>query len=64
MEREFYLSKIYLTHYFIKEDNVSSHLCDMNLYVPIRLQIYTYDAHEVRFDGVLTAKDIDYIKNL
>ena len=44
MEREFYLSQIYLPHYFIQEDNVSSHLCDMNLDKPIRLQIYTYDA--------------------
>ena len=64
MEREFYLSQIYLPHYFIQEDNVSSHLCDMNLDKPIRLQIYTYDAHEVLFNDVLTSKDIDYIKNL
>ena len=64
MEREFYLSQIYLPHYFIQEDNVSSHLCDMNLDKPIRLQIYTYDAHEVLFDGVLTSEDIEYIQNL
>ena len=64
MEREFYLSQIYLPHYFIQEDNVSSHLCDMNLDKPIRLQIYTYDAHEVLFDDVLTSEDIEYIQNL
>ena len=40
-----YLYQLYLPHYFIQGDNVSSHLCDMNLNKPIRLQIYTYDAH-------------------
>ena len=64
MEREFYLSQLYLPHYFIQEDNVSSHLCDMNLDKPIRLQIYTYDAHEVLFDDILTSEDIEYIQNL
>ena len=59
-----YLSQLYLPHYFIQGDNVSSHLCDMNLNKPIRLQIYTYDAHEVLFDDVLTSKDIEYIQKL
>ena len=59
-----YLSQLYLPHYFIQGDNVSSHLCDMNLNKPIRLQIYTYDAHEVLFDDVLTSEDIEYIQNL
>ena len=59
-----YLSQLYLPHYFIQGDNVSSHLCDMNLNKPIRLQIYTYDAHEVLFNDVLTSKDIEYIQKL
>ena len=59
-----YLSQLYLPHYFIQGDNVSSHLCDMNLNKPIRLQIYTYDAHEVLFNDALTSKDIEYIQNL
>lgn len=61
MEKEFYLSQLYLPHYFIQGDNVSPLLCDMNLNKPIRLQIYSYDAHEVLFDDVLTSKDIEYI---
>ena len=59
-----YLYQLYLPHYFIQGDNVSSHLCDMNLNKPIRLQIYTYDAHEVLFDDVLTSEDIKCIQNL
>lgn len=59
-----YLDQLYLPHYFIQGDNVSSHLCDMNLNKPIRLQIYTYDAHEVLFNDVLTSKDIEYIQKL
>lgn len=59
-----HLSQLYLPHYFIQGDNVSSHLCDMNLNKPIRLQIYTYDAHEVLFDDVLTSEDIEYIQKL
>ena len=64
MEKEFYLSQLYLPHYFIQGDNVSSRLCDMNLDKPIRLQIYTYNAHEVLFDDVLTSKDIEYIQKI
>ena len=63
MEKD-YLDQLYLPHYFIQGDNVSSHLCDMNLNKPIRLQIYTYDAHEVLFDDVLTSEDIKCIQNL
>ena len=59
-----YLSQLYLPHYFIQDDNVSLHLCDMDLDKPIRLQIYTYDAHEVLFDDVLTSEDIKYIQKL
>ena len=59
-----YLSQLYLPHYFIQEDNISSKLSDMDLDKPIRLQIYTYDAHEVLFDDVLTSEDIKYIQNL
>lgn len=61
--KKVYLDQLYLPHYFIQGDNVSLHLCDMNLNKPIRLQIYTYDAHEVLFDDVLTSKDIEYIQN-
>ena len=59
-----YLDQLYLPHYFIQGDNVSSHLCNMNLNKSIRLQIYTYDAHEVLFDDVLTSEDIKCIQNL
>lgn len=59
-----YLSQLYLPHYFIQGDNVSPNLSDMNLDKPIRLQIYTYDAHEVLFDDVLTYEDIKCIQNL
>lgn len=59
-----YLSQLYLPHYFIQEDNISSKLSDMDLDKPIRLQIYTYDAHEVLFDDILTSEDIKYIQNL
>lgn len=59
-----YLSQLYLPHYFIQGDNVSSNLSDMNLDKPIRLQIYTYDAHKVLFDDILTSKDIEYIQKL
>lgn len=62
--KKVYLDQLYLPHYFIQGDNVSSHLCDMNLNKPIRLQIYTYDAHEVLFDDVLTSKDIEDIQKL
>ena len=59
-----YLFQLYLPHYFIQDDNISSKLSDMDLDKPIRLQIYTYDAHEVLFDDVLTSEDIKYIQNL
>ena len=59
-----YLSQLYLPHYFIQDDNISSKLSDMDFDKPIRLQIYTYDAHEVLFDDILTSKDIEYIQNL
>ena len=59
-----YLYQLYLPHYFIQGDNVFSHLCDMNLNKPIRLQIYTYDAHEVLFDDFLTSENIKYIQKL
>ena len=59
-----YLSQLYLPHYFIQDDNISSKLSDMDLDKPIRLQIYTYDAHEVLFDDILTSEDIKYIQNL
>lgn len=57
-----YLSQLYLPHYFIQEDNVSPKFSDMDLNKPIRLQIYTYDAHKVLFDDILTSEDIEYIQ--
>lgn len=59
-----YLSQLYLPHYFIQGDNVSSHLCDMDISKPIRLQIYSSDAHKVLADDILTSKDIEYIQKL
>ena len=57
-----YLSQLYLPHYFIQGDNVSSHLCDMDISKPIELQIYSSDAHRVLANGILTSKDIEYIQ--
>lgn len=59
-----YLSQLYLPHYFIQGDNVSSHLCDMDMSKPIELQIYSSDAHKVLADDILTSEDIEYIKKL
>lgn len=59
-----YLSQLYLPHYFIQDDNVSSHLCDMDISKPIRLQIYSSDAHKVLADDILTSEDIEYIQKL
>ena len=58
-----YLSQLYLPHYFIQEENVSTKLDDMDISKPVRLQIYSYDAHKVLFDNILTSEDIKYIQN-
>lgn len=58
-----YLDQLYLPHYFIQEDNVSSNLYDMDISKPIRLQIYSSDAHKVLANDILTSKDIEYIQN-
>ena len=58
-----YLSQLYLPHYFIQEDNVSSNLHDMDIFKPIRLQIYSSDAYKVLADDIITSKDIEYIQN-
>lgn len=57
-----YLDQLYLPHYFIQEDNVSSNLYDMDISKPIRLQIYSSDAHKVLANDILTSKDIEYIQ--
>lgn len=57
-----YLDQLYLPHYFIQGDNVSPNLYDMNISKPIRLQIYSNDAHKVLADDILTSKDIEYIQ--
>ena len=59
-----YLSQLYLPHYFIQEENVSTKLDDMDISKPVRLQIYSYDAHKVLFDNILTSEDIKYIQKL
>ena len=64
MKREFYLNQLYLPHYFIQEENVSTKLDDMDISKPVRLQIYSYDAHKVLFDNILTSEDIKYIQKL
>ena len=64
MKREFCLSQLYLPHYFIQEENVSTKLDDMDISKPVRLQIYSYDAHKVLFDNILTSEDIKYIQKL
>ena len=57
-----YLDQLYLPHYFIQGDNVSPNLYDMNISKPIRLQIYSSDAHKILADDILTSKDIEYIQ--
>lgn len=57
-----YLDQLYLPHYFIQGDNVSSQLCDMDISKPIELQIYSRDAHNVLASGILTSEDIEYIQ--
>ena len=57
-----YLDQLYLPHYFIQEDNVSSNLYDMDISKPIRLQIYSSDAHKVLANDILASKDIEYIQ--
>lgn len=57
-----YLSQLYLSHYFIQGDNVSSNLSDMDTSKPIELHIYSSDAHKVLADDILTSKDIEYIQ--
>ena len=59
-----YLSQLYyLPHYFIQGDNVSPYLCDMDIFKPIELHIYSSDAHKILEKGILTSKDIEYIQN-
>ena len=58
------LSQLYLPHYFIQEENVSTKLDDMDISKPVRLQIYSYDAHKVLFDNILDSEDIKYIQKL
>ena len=58
------LSQLYLPHYFIQEENVSTKLDDMDISKPVILQIYSYDAHKVLFDNILTSEDIKYIQKL
>ena len=58
-----YLDQLYLPHYFIQGDNVSSNLSDMDTSKPIELHIYSSDAHEVLVSDILTSKDIEYIQN-
>ena len=64
MERELYFSQLYLPHYFIQEENVSTKIDDMDISKPVRLQIYSYDAHKVLFNNILTSEDIKYIQKL
>ena len=59
-----YLDQLYLPHYFIQGDNVSSNFSDMDTSKPIELHIYSSDAHEVLASGILTTEDIKYIQKL
>ena len=58
-----YLDQLYLPHYFIQGDNVSSNLSDMDTSKPIELHIYSSDAHKVLVGDILTSEDIEYIQN-
>lgn len=57
-----YLDQLYLSHYYIQGENVSSKLSNMDTSKPIELHIYSSDAHEVLANGILTSKDIEYIQ--
>lgn len=59
-----YLDQLYLPHYFIQGDNVSSNLYDMDTSKPIELHIYSSDAHKILVKGILTTEDIKYIQKL
>lgn len=59
-----YLDQLYLPHYFIQGDNVSSNLYDMDTSKPIELHIYSSDAHKVLASDILTTEDIEYIQKL
>ena len=59
-----YLNQLYLPHYFIQGENVSSKLSDMDTSKPIELHIYSSDAHKVLANGILTTEDIKYIQKL
>ena len=59
-----YLDQLYLPHYFIQGDNVSSNLSDMDTSKPIELHIYSSDAHKVLVSGILTTEDVKYIQKL
>ena len=57
-----YLSQLYLPHFYIQGENVSSNLSDMDTSKPIELHIYSRDAHEILASDILTSKDIEYIQ--
>ena len=59
-----YLNQLYLPHYFIQGDNVSSNLYDMDTSKPIELHIYSSNAHNVLAKDILTTEDIKYIQKL
>ena len=59
-----YLDQLYLPHYFIQEENVSTKLDDMDTSKPIKLHIYSSDTHKVLASGILTTEDIKYIQKL
>ena len=59
-----YLDQLYLPHYFIQGDNVSSNLSDMDTSKSIELHIYSSDAHEILVNGILTTENIKYIQKL
>ena len=59
-----YLDQLYLPHYFIQGENISSKLSDMDTSKPIELHIYSSDAHNVLASGILTSEDIEYLKAL
>ena len=59
-----YLDQLYLPHYYIQGENVSSKLSDMDTSKPIELHIYSSDAHKVLASGILTSEDIEYIQKL
>lgn len=62
--KKIYLDQLYLPHFYIQGEDVSSRLSDMDTTQPIRLQIFNQYATELLDDGILTEHEIAYIRSI